>query len=478
MRKKFLALLIAFAVAVAGTFTFSGCSILDGVFGSSGEQTGTTDPSGGSGGSTDGKDDPSDDKNNPSGGGSTEGGNTDPSGGDNGGDNGGNNNDPAGGDNTDPSGGDNNDPQGGDKNDPSGDENGDKKDEGNDDPTAPPPEGLGEGEVTEINNADLSIHFINYQVYNAGDCTLIKVGDTEVLIDAGAKDSCAGTIKQYIDKYCTDGKLEYVIATHAHEDHIAGFVGNTTNRGILYSYDIGTIIMYSRKKTTSKISSDFQIAVDYAVGNGAKAYTALQCWNETDGAQKKYYLDAEQTISINILYNYYYDHSSSDENNFSVCMLLTQELGNGYEYNYLFTGDLEEGGEKYLVQYNQLPEVELYKAGHHGSKTSSNECLLSVIKPKHVAVCCCAGSNEYTKENDNMFPTQAFIDRISKYTDSVYCLNVIISNEDKHSYEPMNGDIVFYTIQRQLKLWCSNNTTKLKDTAWFAENRHGWGINE
>ena len=488
MRKKFLAILLALSIATVGVSTFTGCDLLED-FGNGilGEQTDNGnsdnsdnsdnskpgDSSDGNGGQNNKPDDSSNkpDTSKPGDADNESDDNKDPSG---------DNNDPSG-DNKDPSGGngDNNDPDkpsGGDG-DSKGDDKNDEDKKDDDEPVGPPPEGLGEGDVAEIKSADLSIHFINYKVYNAGDCTLIKVGDTEVLIDAGAKAASAGPIKQYIDKYCTDGKIEYVIATHAHEDHIAGFVGNSTYKGILYSYDIGTIIMYSRKKTTSAISANFQTAVDEAVKKGATAYTALQCWEETDGASKKYYLDAEQTISLNILYNYYYDHSTSDENNYSVCTLLTQELGDGYEYNYLFTGDLEQEGEEYLVQYNTLPEVELFKAGHHGSKTSSNDCLLSVIKPKHVAICCCAGSDEYTKDNDNMFPTQAFIDRISKYTDSVYCLNVIINNSG-HSYEPMNGDIVFYTTKRQLKLWCSNNTTKLKDTAWFAANRHGWGVNE
>ena len=47
--------------------------------------------------------------------------------------------------------------------------------------------------------------------------------------------------KEYVDKYCTDGVLEYVIATHAHQDHIAGFVGNkdgNTRTGILYQYKV------------------------------------------------------------------------------------------------------------------------------------------------------------------------------------------------------------------------------------------------
>ena len=125
------------------------------------------------------------------------------------------------------------------------------------------------------------------------------------------------------------------------------------------------------------------------------------------------------------------------------------------------------------MQNNDLPEVDLYKAGHHGSKTSSNNCLLEVIKPKHIAVCCCAGYNQYHSAEENTFPTQAFIDRAGMYTDSIY---VTITYEDSDAV-PMNGDIVFYygmagdEEQGNLKLWCSNNSIKLKDTEWFAENR-------
>ena len=40
----------------------------------------------------------------------------------------------------------------------------------------------------------------------------------------------------------------------------------------------------------------------------------------------------------------------------------------------------------------------------------------------------------------------------------------------------MNGDIVFYTEKGKLKLRCSNNTTVLKDTEWFKENRTWNGV--
>ncbi|MBE7088116.1 MAG: MBL fold metallo-hydrolase [Clostridiales bacterium] len=332
------------------------------------------------------------------------------------------------------------------------------------------------GELAEISSAELSIHFLELGNEYTGDCTLIKVGNTEVLIDAGSRQGSAEYLKSYVDTYCTDGVLEYVIATHADQDHIAAFVGNKsgeTRTGLLYQYQVQTLIQFALTNKTTTIYNNFCQAVDYCQNNGTKVYTAKQCWYQTDGAQKQYYLDEENKISLNILYNYYYEHQTSDENDYSVCMLLSQEIDSTKTNHYLFTGDLEEKGEEYLVEYNELPEVELFKAGHHGSKTSSNEGLLSIIKPKHVAVCCCAGSNEYTENNQNTFPTQAFINRVSEYTNSIYVTT--LSTDGDHEYTSMNGNIVFYYISSEnengLKLWCSNNTTKLKDTEWFAQNR-------
>lgn len=105
------------------------------------------------------------------------------------------------------------------------------------------------GDLAEISSADLSIHFIAPAVKASGDSALIKVGDTEVLIDAGPTQGNVTEIKEYLDEYCTDGVLEYVIVTHADTDHIAGMVGTSSGgsyNGILYSYDIGTVITFDR----------------------------------------------------------------------------------------------------------------------------------------------------------------------------------------------------------------------------------------
>ena len=328
------------------------------------------------------------------------------------------------------------------------------------------------GSETEIYNTDLSIHFLELGNKYTGDCTLIKCGDTEVLIDAGSRGDSAVTIKNYLDKYCTDGVLEYVIATHAHRDHISGFVGNNageTKTGILYQYEIGTLIQFARTGATTEIYENYRTAVEYAESRGTAVYTADKCWYEKDGAKRQYYLDGDKKISMNILYNYYYENDTKDENDYSVCMLLTQQTEEK-TYNYLFTGDLEEKGEEYLVQKNELPEVELFKGGHHGSYTASSDKLLKVIKPKNIAVCCCCGTTEFNPKEGHEFPAQEFIDRASKYTENIYCTTLILDYKN-NEFTSMNGNIIFYSYNGELQVKCSNNDIVLKDTEWFKKNR-------
>jgi competence protein ComEC len=332
------------------------------------------------------------------------------------------------------------------------------------------------GTLGDIQSADLSIHFLELGNKYAGDCTLIKVGETEVLIDAGSRTSSATTINSYLSEY-VDGEIEYVIATHAHQDHLAAFYGKksgSTMNGVLYQNRVGTIITYANHNSTSTVVSNFETATQKATnaqGEAAKVYTALECYNNQNGAQRTYQLS--DSVTLNVLYNYYYENTTSDENDYSVCVLLTQTLQDGTQNNYLFTGDLEGDGESYLVDNNNLPQCVLFKGAHHGSKTSSTDKLLSVIKPQNVAVCCCTGSTEYTTNNDNTFPTQAFISRVGMYTKNIYCTSIATSN----GFTSLNGNIVFYygtsetDTTKQVRLYCSNNATILKETEWFQKNR-------
>lgn len=308
----------------------------------------------------------------------------------------------------------------------------------------------------------LSIHFLELGNAYTGDCTLIKVGDTEVLIDAGSRKGSAETIVPYVQQYCTDGILEYVIATHAHQDHIAGFVGTTKAAGVFESFVCETIIDYSLTNADTAIRKDYEKLRDEEVAAGAKHYTALECWNNENGASRSYTL--AEGITMNILYQKFYEKKTSDENDYSVCMLLSQGSN-----HYLFTGDLEHDGEESLVTSNSLPECVLFKGGHHGSPTSNTPQLLSVIKPEIVCVCCCCGSDEYTDNVANMFPSQTFVDNVAPYTDRVYVTTMITA--DGKGYQSMNGNIVVTSNGGEVNVSCSNNNILFKDTEWFKANR-------
>lgn len=321
---------------------------------------------------------------------------------------------------------------------------------------------------------DLEMHFLELGNGYTGDSCYIKCGDVDILVDAGSRTSSSTTIANYLDTQVTDQKLEYIIVTHADRDHIAGFAGDSKNPSIFARYEVDTIIDFPlTNKVGSKetgVLKDYYSERDSRVEKGAKHYNALQCYNNTDGGQRTYKLS--DTITLNILYNYYYENSSPDENNYSVCF----QIEDG-DNKYLFTGDLELEGEEKLVANNSLDKVKLFKAGHHGSKTSSNDCLLDVIQPEVCVVTCCAGSVEYTQNLENTFPTQLFINRISKWTDKVYVTTVgTIAKDDSGkwkdvSYTSLNGIVVVKVNNGLLNVECSNNNTVLKDTDWFKNNR-------
>lgn len=53
---------------------------------------------------------------------------------------------------------------------------------------------------------------------------------------------------------------------------------------------------------------------------------------------------------------------------------------------WLFTGDLGEKGERRIIEQYPNLRVDILKAGHHGSLTSSSEALLDHIMPKVVLI--------------------------------------------------------------------------------------------
>ena len=338
----------------------------------------------------------------------------------------------------------------------------------------------GEVQPQVVKDSDLSIHFLELGNKYTGDCTLIKVGDVEMLIDAGSKASSIPHIKAYIDTYCTDGKLEYVVVTHAHEDHYAGFATNETTESLFDIYEVKNIIDFgsgTNKTTSNKMYANYVRERDAEKAAGAKYIPVQDFFKAENPEERRFELGTSTGVFVEMLYHKFYDaEEAHTENDYSVCLQIVYE-----EKYYLFTGDLEADGEESLVLENAtggkneglLHKVEVYKAGHHGSKTSSTDELMQVIKPDVVCVCCCAGSSEYTSKNENQFPTQEFINNVyeANALTKIYVTTLCV-NYKANEYTSFNGNIVVCAnAGENTAVYCSKNTTELKDTEWFKANR-------
>ena len=310
-----------------------------------------------------------------------------------------------------------------------------------------------------VSDQDISIHFLELGNHYAGDCVYIKTAECDILIDCGSRLNSLPTITDYLSHYVTDGVFEYVILTHAHQDHIAGFAAAQYNNSFFGAYSV-EIFIDSATLVDGALYTRFTNNLTEAVTNhGTTHYTALQCVNETGGAHKSYSVGGG--YSMTILDTEYYETPSSNENNNSVSCLFS----NGTR-NYLFTGDLEEEGEESLIERNTLSLVDLFKAGHHGSYTASSAALMAIIQPKTVVVCCCAGSNEYTEDNNNKFPSQHFVNNVCPYTSEIYVTTLYDTNVSGKQV-PFNGNVVYMSKGDVYKLACSASAIKLQDSEWF-----------
>lgn len=324
----------------------------------------------------------------------------------------------------------------------------------------------------DISDADLSFHFLELGNKYTGDCTYVKAGDVDILIDCGSKSNSVQTVAKYLENYVVDGVLEYVIVTHAHQDHYAGFATSGKVKGIFDLFKCETIIDFAgttNSKKDTKMYQTYQANLQKEIEeDGATHLTALECIN----GQSTF--DLASGIRLEILdTGFYANPDSSNENNNSVCCMFTHQISATESRNFLFTGDLEKEGEANLCNLD-LPEVDLYKAGHHGSGTSSTKEFIDKIKPKVVCVCCCAGSSEYTDNVERQFPTQAFIDNVGAWTDKIYVTTMCVDYIN-NEFTSFNGNIVYLSSNgTEPVVNCSNNNTILKNSQWFKDNGRIW----
>lgn len=238
--------------------------------------------------------------------------------------------------------------------------------------------------VYEKCDEDLTVHFIDV---GQGDCIFISSAGKNMLIDCGEA-SESDTVISYLNKKGIK-RLDYVIGTHTHSDHMGG-MGD-----IISNYDVGEVIMPHMADSDIPDTMYFERYLDACSGKGLYITEAQLGRVITLG-------EAKAEIIAPVSEDY------SNINNYSIGIILTH--GNN---DFLFTGDAEKLAEDEMLESGKLEHVRVYKVGHHGSDTSSSADFMKAISPEYAIVMCGAG-NSYGHPHDKI------VDRLSKYTKQIY----------------------------------------------------------
>lgn len=226
----------------------------------------------------------------------------------------------------------------------------------------------------------IEVYFIEMQHIYA-DSIFIKKGNVEILIDAGYEYD-GKNVNKVINQYCTDDRLDLFMVSHSDGDHIDGIqeaLKDVDNISLMIDYGgIGTgNVLQTRNKYTQK---------------GMVYHSAYDCVNKLNGATDVYYLTKDFYFEILNTGEYITSDKSSASNGHSVAVIFYYK-----NFSFFTAGDLTTETEEKLLKNEDLPEVTLYKASHHGSHGSNSQELLDTLNPKAVAISA-ARANQYQME--------------------------------------------------------------------------------
>lgn len=199
------------------------------------------------------------------------------------------------------------------------------------------------------------MHFLDV---GQGDSIFIQLPNGQhMLVDAGSR-AMGKNIVNYLKKAGVK-KIDYLVATHPHEDHIGGMAT------VLRGFEIDRVYMPKVTHNT-KTYEDLLKSIQAKGLKINKASAGVEIINYED-------LRAEIIAPNNAAYG--------DINNYSAVIKLT--FG---RVSFLLTGDAEKQSEQELLASSFNLRADVLKVGHHGSNTSTTPAFLGAVKPTYAVI--------------------------------------------------------------------------------------------
>lgn len=197
-----------------------------------------------------------------------------------------------------------------------------------------------------------------------GDAILVQQDNYQILIDGGPDDSLLYELSKYLPWF--DKKIEKVILTHPHDDHLAGIML------LLKKYEVEEVLY-----------------ADVEYDNWGYKYLEenySQILKNVKAGDNFRYKD----IYFSILYPFEgRRYQEENLNNESIVLLLYIQ-----GYKLLIMGDAEQEVEEKLLEFEIIKNVDILKAGHHCSRSSSSEEFLRFTQPE-ISICMCGEGNSF-----------------------------------------------------------------------------------
>ena len=212
--------------------------------------------------------------------------------------------------------------------------------------------------------------YIHYIDVGQSDAALIVCDGRAMLIDGGSAGD-SSLIYSFLESRGIV-HLDYIVATHAHEDHVGGLAG------ALNYATVGTALC----PVTEYDSRAFGNFVKYLGERGVSI--TVPAHGDT------FALGGADILVVGPI------NQTSVTNNTSIVLKITYG-----GTSFLFTGDAERALEQDILEAGYDISATVLKVGHHGSDTSTTYPFLREIMPDYAVISCGKG-NQYGHPHEDL----------------------------------------------------------------------------